>query len=262
MGSIVYIDVEGHVLVGRTRELLLIDGQQRITTFTLIFLILEELARNLGNEELTIKIRNTCLINPYSKLDNKNKLVLTKQDNEVLEKLLRGDDVDNVDSNLLVNYNFLKNKLKNITNEFSLEDIYDNLDRIMVVNVSLSLQGQDNPQQIFESLNATGKALTDADLIRNFILMNLESQLQNKIYLSYWYPMENLLEKNLPFLEFFTYMERGISTNIKDLYKEFKIFLYKEFTNKNGIERLADKLLKYARYYRCLFFSKMIQMKT
>jgi len=252
MGSIVYIDEKGQNLVGSTRELLLIDGQQRITTFTLIFLILEEIANNQNNKEFAQKIRNTCLINPYSKLETKNKLILTKQDDELLQMLSRRDDIEDVDSNLLINYGYLKKRFESIIDKFPLEKIYDNLDRIMVVNVGL-LPGQDNPQQIFESLNATGKALTDADLIRNFILMNLEHELQNKIYISYWYPMESLLKKELvPFLEFYTYMERGISTNIKDLYKEFKILTFKIGVQEDNIEEFASRLLKFAKYYHAL----------
>ena len=130
----------------------------------------------------------------------------------------------------------------------------------MVVDVGL-LHGQDNPQQIFESLNATGKALTDADLIRNFLLMNLESDFQNKIYLNYWHPMEKILGNDLTgFLEFFAYMKKSVSTNIKDLYKDFKILFYKEVTSEENwaedVERFAAQLLNYAHYYNKIILAK------
>ena len=191
MGSIVYIDEKGPGLIGSIREVLLIDGQQRITTFTLIFLILEKVAKNEGNS-LAEEIRNKCLINPYSKLENNSKLILTRNDNKVLEMLLMGQKYESGHSNIIENYDFLESQFEKILEEFTVNQIYDNLSRIMVVDVNL-LHGQDNPQQIFESLNATGKALTDADLIRNFLLMNLETELQNEIYLNYWHPMEKLL---------------------------------------------------------------------
>jgi uncharacterized protein with ParB-like and HNH nuclease domain len=255
MGSIVYIDEDGQSRVGKTKEVLLIDGQQRITTFTLIFLILEKAAINGGND-LAEEIRNRCLINQYSKLDNKNKLVLTRNDNEILEMLLRGQKTENTDSNLILNYKYLKSQFEKILEEFTVNDIYDNLDRIMVVDVGL-LPGQDNPQQIFESLNATGKALTDADLIRNFLLMNLEYEFQNKIYLNYWHPMEKLLSNDLTdFLEFFAYMKKSVSTNIKDLYKDFKILFYKEVLSEEirdeDVEKFAAQLIQYAEYYKTI----------
>src|SRR3989338_5638928 len=87
MGSIVYITEKEQNASG-TKEYLLIDGQQRVTTFTLIFLILEDLAKRQKDEALVTKIRNTCLINQYSNLDNKSKLILTRRDNKLLQKLV------------------------------------------------------------------------------------------------------------------------------------------------------------------------------
>jgi uncharacterized protein with ParB-like and HNH nuclease domain len=260
MGSIVYIDEKGPERAVRTRELLLIDGQQRLTTFILILKILEELSKE-ENPELRDEIINTCLTNQYSKLDNKNKLILTRRDNEILEKLLRGENIDKLDSNISTNYKYLKNKFVSIKNEFSINEIYDGLYKIMVVDVGLS-HNHDNPQQIFESLNATGKALSDADLIRNFILMNLESDVQERLYVSYWYEIEKLLESDLKdFLEDFTYMKKGISTNIKDLYKEFKLLFYKEYNNETenrfkNVEIFVEELLRYAEYYDIILYEQ------
>lgn len=253
MGSIVYIDEKGQSRIGSTKELLVIDGQQRITTFSLIFIILEKFAKDQGNIELARKIRNTCLENEYSKLENKNKLILTKRDNEVLERLLRGEDFDYNDvfngntSNLVINYVFLKHEIEKLLKDFSAEQIYENLNRIMVVDVCL-FHDIDNPQQIFESLNATGKSLTDGDLIRNFILMNMTHENQVRIYTSYWYPMESLLGDYLTyFLTNYLYMKKGTSTNIKNLYKEFKTFFYNNYTNET--EKLTTELLEFSKYY-------------
>lgn len=259
MGSIVYIDEKPQGIISNIREVLLIDGQQRITTFILIFLILEEVAKR-ENNYLSEEIRNKYLINQYSKSENKNKLILTRNDNEVLEMLLRGQSYDNINSNIIKNFEYLKVQFDKILEEFSVNEIFDNLSRIMVVDVGL-FHGQDNPQQIFESLNATGKALTDADLIRNFLLMNLESDFQNKIYINYWHPMEKLLEDDLRnFLEFFAYMKKSISTNIKDLYKDFKILFYKEVSGGENwaedVEKFAKQLLQYAKYYDTILGAK------
>ncbi len=254
MGSIVYITEKEQNASG-TKEYLLIDGQQRVTTFTLIFLILEELAKEEKNETLVTKIRNTCLINQYSNLDNKSKLILTRRDNDILQKLINKNSLEQKDksSNLYYQYEFLKNKFSELIKKHSVQNIFDILSKLMIVDVSLK-QGQDDPQQIFESLNATGKGLTSGDLIRNFILMNLTNDIQIKIYNDYWYPMEKILKDDLTnFIKDFLYMKRGTSTNIKDeeLYDEFKSYFYKHHTHEQ-VETLISELYKYAKYYNII----------
>jgi len=251
MGSIVYISEKEQNASG-TKEYLLIDGQQRITTFTLIFLILEKLSEEEKNNELAAKIRNTCLINKYSNLDNKSKLILTRRDDLILQKLINKCDIEDEEqsSNLYSNFNILKGELNKLLKEYSSNEIFNILSKLMIVDVSLK-QGQDDPQQIFESLNATGKELTSGDLIRNFILMNLTNETQIKIYNSYWYPMEQILGDDLTeFIKNYLYMKKGVSTNIRDkeLYEEFKLYFYKHF-NHNDVENLAKELFKFAKYY-------------
>lgn len=260
MGSIVYIDEKGQSRIGSTQEVLIIDGQQRIATFALIFIILEKFAKDKEkNVELARKIRNNCLVNEYSKLENKNKLILTKRDNEVFLELLGGKDFDYNDiqvntSNLVRNYVSIKHMIEGLLNDFSVEEIYIILNKIMVVDVCL-YHDIDNPQQIFESLNATGKSLTYGDLIRNFILMNMTNDQQIKIYNSYWYPMESILGDVLTyFLTNYLYMKKGTSTNIKDLYKEFKTFFYNNYSHET--EKLATELLKYTKYFIALNYTK------
>jgi uncharacterized protein with ParB-like and HNH nuclease domain len=251
MGSIVYITEKEQNASG-TKEYLLIDGQQRVTTFTLIFLILEELAKKQKDEALVTKIRNTCLINQYSNLDNKSKLILTRRDNDILQKLINKNSLEQEEesSNLYSQYVFLKNKFSGLVEKHSVQNIFDILSKLIIVDVSLK-QGQDDPQQIFESLNATGKGLTSGDLIRNFILMNLTNDMQIKIYNDYWYPMEKILGDDLTeFIKDFLYMKKGTSTNIKDeeLYDEFKLYFYKNHTHEQ-VEMLTSELYKYAKYY-------------
>ena len=251
MGSIVYITEKEQNASG-TKEYLLIDGQQRVTTFTLIFIILERLSEEKKNNELATKIRNTCLTNQYSNLDNKSKLILTRRDNTILQKLINKNSIEDEEksSNLYSNLEFLQTKISELSQKYSLEDIFNILSKLMIVDVSLK-QGQDDPQQIFESLNATGKELTSGDLIRNFILMNLTNEVQVKIYNNHWYPMEKILGDDLTeFIKDFLYMKKGVSTNIKDkeLYDEFKSFFYKHY-NHEKIEILTSELLKYAKYY-------------
>lgn len=249
MGSIVYISEKEQTASG-TKEYLLIDGQQRFATFTLIFIILEELVKN--DKSLATKIRNTCLINQYTNLDNKSKLILTRRDNKILQKLINKEPLEPEEesSNLYNNFKILEDKFSELVKNHSIQNIYNAFSKLIIVDVSLK-QGQDDPQQIFESLNATGKGLTSGDLIRNFVLMNLPNDVQIKIYNSYWFPMEKILGDDLTeFIKDFLYMKRGISTNIKEdeLYDEFKLYFYKNHTHEQ-IEKLALDMFKFAGYY-------------
>lgn len=260
MGSIVYIDEKGQATLSSTRELLVIDGQQRLTTFTLIFIFLESLVRN-GNKELNIqpdpsfadKIREGCLINKYSKLQNKNKIILTRSDNDTIQQLLNygRDTITNSDSQIILNYDFIAGQIRELLKRFTIDQFYDNLNKLMIVDVAL-FHNIDNPQQTFESLNATGKELEDGDLIRNFLLMNLSNEKQIEIYDKFWYPMESSLKENLThFISNFLYMEKGVSTNIKNLYKEFKIYFYNNYSRER-IEQIAERLFIFSRYYSLL----------
>jgi uncharacterized protein with ParB-like and HNH nuclease domain/predicted transport protein len=248
IGSIVYIDPEGQARVGSTREIRLIDGQQRLTTFTLLFLALEKIAKENKDLDLAKKIRNNYLINEYSKLPIKNKLVLNKSDQAVLQKIFDGSEITSNDHPILINFNFVYNKIKEFLNRFSIDEILETLNKVMVVDVCLYL-GQDNPQQIFESLNATGKALEDSDLIKNFVLMDLDEETQKIIYNSYWEKIEQSLGEDIvEFIRTYLYMEKNISTNIKDLYKEFKTYFYNTY-NRERTEELVKNLLKYSKLY-------------
>jgi len=150
-----------------------------------------------------------------------------------------------------VNYDFLEGKIKEILNRYSVDQFYDNLNKLWIVDVAL-FQNSDNPQQTFESLNATGKELEDGDLIRNFLLMNLLNEKQIDIYDRYWYPMEvSLKEKLTDFISNFLYMEKGISTNIKNLYKEFKIYFYNNYS-RDRIDDIAARLLTFSKYYNLI----------
>jgi uncharacterized protein with ParB-like and HNH nuclease domain len=200
------------------------------------------------------KIRDNCLINKYSKLPSKNKLILTKNDNSVLEQLIRigRKSFENSDfSNLIVNYDFLETEINSLLKKYSLDQFYDNLNKLMIVDVAL-FHDVDNPQQTFESLNATGKELEDGDLIRNFLLMNLPNDKQNEIYEKYWLPLEMALKDKLTyFFSNFLYMERQTSTNIKNLYKDFQKFFYENY-DRDIIDKLADRLLTFAKYFSFL----------
>ena len=189
VGSIVYVE-KGLYQVSSQSPLLVIDGQQRLTTVTLL---MEALARSLGDNEpldgfSAKKLRNYYLLNPLEDGDRKYKLVLSQTDKESLMAIVDVQPAPK-ESSIRVeeNFRFFKDKLASVSSEITA--VCKGLAKIIIVDISLN-RDQDNPQLIFESLNSTGRELSQADLIRNFILMGLEPQIQTKLYEQYWRPME------------------------------------------------------------------------
>lgn len=188
IGSIVYIHDDIYT-ASRIKELTIIDGQQRLTTLTLIYLVLHKLAKDLNNESLVNEISETYLINKYAPDEEKLKLRPTENNDRALKYLLRSDDTEEyLDfSKIVDNFNYYKGQ---ITRE-NYSVVMKGLAKLMFVEVSLDRE-KDDPQRIFESLNSTGLELSQADLIRNYILMGLNRQNQNKIYRNYWEVIEML----------------------------------------------------------------------
>ena len=175
---------------------LVIDGQQRLTTITIFLLALSHYLRDKENpteEEIQLqKVFKGYLIDEESiSQETRIKLKPNKSDLEYFEKLFdeKKEIIEN-NSNIVNNYLFFKEEFKK--NEISARKIFeDGLQKLHIVSIDLS-RGQDDPQLIFESLNSTGVDLTAGDLIRNYILMDLEPQEQEKKYKKYWVEIERL----------------------------------------------------------------------
>jgi len=190
IGSIVYIE-EGLSQVSHQASLMVIDGQQRLTTITLL---LAALAKMVADKEEPFdgfserKIKNYYLVNPEEDGDRHFKLLLSQTDKETLMALVKGSELPK-EASLRVSENFelFLKWLK--SHEAQLPTICKGLAKLVLVDIALS-RDQDNPQLIFESMNSTGKELSQADLIRNFILMGLRPKLQTRLYKEYWRPME------------------------------------------------------------------------
>ena len=188
IGSIVYVHDDVYT-ASRIKELTVIDGQQRLTTLTLIYLVLHRLAKELKDEGLVNEISETYLINKFAPEEEKLKLRPTENNDKALKYLLRSDDNEDFPdfSKLIDNFNYFKGRITEENYQFVLEG----LSKLMFVEISLDRE-KDNPQRIFESLNSTGLELSQADLIRNYILMGLNRKDQNKIYQNYWEVIEKL----------------------------------------------------------------------
>lgn len=188
IGSIVYVHDDVYTASGLT-ELTIIDGQQRLTTITLIYIALYRLAKDMNNQMLVSRIHKTYLINEFAQDAEKLKLKPTENNMEALRHILNSSELDEFKgySKIIVNFEFFRCAI----NADNYETIQKGLSKLMFVEISLDRQ-RDNPQRIFESLNSTGLELSQADLIRNYILMGLKRDDQDKIYKNYW----DVIERN------------------------------------------------------------------
>ena len=220
IGSIVYVHDDVYT-ASRIKELTVIDGQQRLTTLTLVYLVLHRLAKELKNEELVNEISETYLINKFSPEEEKLKLKPTENNDKALKYLLRSDDNEDFPdfSKLVDNFNYFKGRVT----EENYQSVLEGLSKLMFVEISLD-RGKDDPQRIFESLNSTGLELSQADLIRNYILMGLNRRDQNKIYQDYW----EVIEK-------FAKDETSNDSRVSDYIRDYLTLENKKIPNKGKV---------------------------
>ena len=187
IGSIVFVHNEEAVLASDPEERTIIDGQQRLTTLTLIYLVIHRIAKELNKKNLEDEIKETYLINKFSPEEGKLKLRPTENNDKALKYLLDGDDneASSQSSKLITNFEYLKMRITKDNYKIVLKG----LAQLMLVEISLD-RGRDEAQKIFESLNSTGLELSQADLIRNYILIGLEPKDQKDIYEKYWEVIE------------------------------------------------------------------------
>jgi len=188
IGSVVYVHDDVYTS-SRIKELTVIDGQQRLTTLTLIYMALYRLAIEIGDKGLEAEISETYLTNKFAPEEEKLKLRPTENNDKAIKYLLRSDKDEEFSdfSKVIDNFNYFKGRITEENFEFVLKG----LSKLMFVEISLDRE-KDDPQRIFESLNSTGLELSQADLIRNYILMGLNRRDQNKIYNNYWEIIEKL----------------------------------------------------------------------
>jgi uncharacterized protein with ParB-like and HNH nuclease domain len=251
IGSIVYIQ-HGLYVGANVMSLLVIDGQQRLTTLTLLLIALAKVARdadNISHED----IYDSYLINKYGKDEQHYKLLLTQSDKDTLIQLI--DDPDRAKSivrgdRLLENYLYFENRIRQSAIDPSI--LYLGISKLLLVEISLN-KDHDNPQLIFESLNSTGMDLSQADLIRNYVLMGLDNDEQTILYKKYWYPMEQSFRQKDGsnsfdrFMRDYLTMKQGSIPNIDEVYSSFKSYQ----RNKIGIsmQEIVADIDRFARYF-------------
>ncbi len=245
IGSILYV-LDG--ITHSDNALLIIDGQQRLTTITLLLTALRDHWSDKRKE-----IENHYLINSDKDGDKKFRLILSDSDKDTLLYLIDKDKRKPSKPSLKIVENF-KLFEEWVSNTDKLETIFKGLEKLMIVEIALE-KGKDDPQLIFESMNSKGMELAQTDLIRNYIVMETEVEKQESFYSKYWRAMEEEFEQNKKLFDRFVRHYLTIKTreipNINKVYVALKDYQQKEGI---GIEDLLKDLQKYCGYFCQIVF--------
>jgi uncharacterized protein with ParB-like and HNH nuclease domain len=239
---------------GNKIEYQIIDGQQRLTTVTLLLLALRNLLaqRKISSRQgrLDEQINDRFLVSPWAEEGDQIKLRPVKSDRDALTKLFGEEEDFDPASNLTLNYRFFCDQL--LKQELNVDELFEAIGKLEIISITLS-QG-DDAQLIFESLNSTGLALTEGDKVRNYILMNQASKDQNRLYDTYWTTIERCTANGVSgFVRDYLSVKRQVTPTISNVYRDFK-----EYVEQHNIqaESLLEDLRRYARLYEKLLTCK------
>lgn len=235
---------------GRNTEFLVIDGQQRLTTVSLLFLAMYDLIEKgiVMPEDCSLgeQLYEGFLVDKYQPREKRIKLKPVKNDRQAFGKLFDDDSEHIRESNITANYNYFRGRIQK--QEITIDELFDAICRLEIINITLD--SEDNPQLIFESLNSTGLDLSEGDKIRNFVLMSLPVREQNEYYEKYWNKIEEYTRYDVS-----AYIRDYLSVKQQAIPSQKKIFTdFKEYVelNKINTEELLKDLLSYAKRYRLL----------
>lgn len=246
--------VSANVPDGRYVSFIVIDGQQRLTTVSLILLAMYNLMDKgiLTSKDPTLKqcIWEDFLVNKWQSEETRIKLKHVKDDQLAFSKLFSSSDEHIKESNLTLNYNFFYEKLQK--QEVTLDELFDAIYKLYIINIQL--ESDDDPQMIFESLNSTGLDLSEGDKIRNFILMGLPIKQQNEYYEKYWNRIEAYTK-----LDVSAFVRDYLSVKQQEIPQQKKIYtIFKDYveSRKLGIDVILSVMLDYAKRYAYLLGAK------
>jgi len=252
IGSVVFVDHADSFIV--------IDGQQRITTISILLLALRNAIKNgeieVTNPSLANQIEYEFLVNQFSSTEeHRMKLKPFRDDCKAYDALF-GDEQNYIEtSQITINYKFFYNEL--ISQNVDATKFYEAIkNRLEFVQISLEPQYGDNAQLVFETINSTGVSLNETDKIRNFVLMNLDAKRQEHIYNNYWLPIE--ISTNIymeDFMRDYLTMRLNYIPNRNDVYKVFKDFVLENYAS--DVEPLLEDLKYYATIFKSIKESKI-----
>lgn len=261
IGIIIYLE---RSLDFSRRERSVIDGQQRLTTLFLSLYAVKELMLDRGMEEDAKRLEMQYLINPYDETV-KYKLKPLVSDDTVYQQIVNREfsNIEEKKSNVWLNFECIKNEIKALTERFSLNDVLLAMNRLYLVCVPIS--NDDYPQKIFESINATGAKLTASDLIRNFMLMPIESFKQDEYYNKYWKELEKLISIDSKRLEsyfrFFLIAKRQSTVKKSDVYRVFTEW-FATTEKEIGIEGIFKEVVHYARCHYAVYAQPISELES
>ena len=245
-GSVVSV----YALTRRNTEFLIIDGQQRLTTVSLLLLAMHDLMEKgiVVSEDsgLAEKILEDYLIDKHQSQETRIKLKPVKNDQNAYQRLYDCQDDCIRESNLTINYKYFYDRIQK--EEITIDELFDAICSLEIIDIKLG-EG-DNPQLIFESLNSTGLDLSEGDKIRNYILMGLPAQKQEEYYDKYWNRIEECTQYDVsPFMRDYLSIKQGAIPSQKEIYIAFKRFVEQ---NSFDADELLQELLAYAKRYEIL----------
>ncbi|GAA7379937.1 DUF262 domain-containing protein [Helicobacter pylori] len=247
MGSITYILhlIDDEKSLRQLQEFVIIDGQQRITT---LMLLLKAIETKIQNEEIKKEIDNLLNL-----IGQRLRLKPIKSDKEAFDLVMqnRSHEIQGV-SHIRQNYKFFTKALEHyLSKGYRIEEIYGAFLRLKIVAIGLEL-GEDDPQVVFESINATGVQLKGLDLIRNYLMMGENSDRQKHLYETYWVPLEDWLgERDLnDFIKTYLriYFEDRFKEDEREVYYALKDHHRENFPN--DIQGLMSDMREYGRIYQ------------
>lgn len=239
---------------GSKIEYHIIDGQQRLTTVTLLLLAMSNLVKegriHTEADDLNQQILQRFIIAPWAKKDDKIKLHPVRGDRPALEKLFGPVEDYERGANLTINYQFFYDQI--LKEEVTIDELYDAIGKLEII--SITLDHGDDPQLIFESLNSTGLALQEGDKIRNYILMGMSPKDQEHYYDNFWTKIESATANDVSgFVRDYLSIKTLVTPTINNVYQAFK--KYSEEAEL-PVENLLTDLLRYARHYEKLLTCK------
>ena len=232
-------------------EVVLIDGQQRITTISLILIAMINAMKKgeivPSDSRLSDIIEETYIVDKYRKDERKVRLKPFRDDCEAFDRLIYKEEAEYIpESKVTINYRYFYDRIVN-TGELTPDELFQAIDSLEVIDIELEPEHGDNPQLIFESLNSTGLDLTEADKIRNFVLMNLPPEIQERYYDSYWNKIEKCCRNELDsFVRNYLTIKQGAIPTLKGIYPTFKTYT----KTVNDIEKVLGDMLRYACAYQ------------
>ena len=259
VGSIVYIE-KGLSNLTSQEPMLVIDGQQRLTTLTLILAALVRALETLDENSREPlegfsprKLRNYYLVNPEEEGERHYKLILSQTDKQSLIAVVGCTEMPKEHS-IRISENFALFEGLLAARKGDLVDVCRGLAKLVVVDIALN-RDQDNPQLIFESMNSTGRELSQADLIRNYILMGLQPALQSQLYENFWRPMEREFGQEAygdyfdGFMRHYLTVKSGEIPRVDQVYEAFKLHARSPSVANAGVETLVREIRDFARYF-------------